>query len=162
MDFFEIFRGSHPMKKYVIVSYRLGPLGQTFSRELRMAAVLGFEQRLSEWQCEFVIPQFVLHETEEQQPHLPWFDKGVSQLHAANGITPKQRQAVIARLTQLYKKITPSNTLLAHQLAEEEEADLFKANKEGIVYYDNACLHRCKDLATHIAIIQDLAADGVA
>jgi hypothetical protein len=129
-----------------------------------MDVEMGFRERLEKWEADgdrFSIPSFVVSQVDEQQPQLKWFDKGVKERPGENGITKEHRMRVINRITQLYKKITPSNTLLAHQLADEEEDELFKANRASLVYYDNACLHRCKDLLTHSTICQELAAVGI-
>jgi hypothetical protein len=115
------------------------------------------EERVRAWQCEFVVPSFTVPETSEVQPQIPWFDAGPARLATRRDIPEARRLRRIEKLTKLYKKITPTNTLIAHQLAKEDEDRIFKQSSAAAFYDDTYLLH-FKGLLAHVEIIDSLAA----
>ena len=83
--------------------------------------------RLSQWSnplepSEIIIPDQPI----KDQPNLTWFDKSPSGLKTAHGINIPDRLNAQKKLSEVYKKIIPSNALLARLLAIEEESIIFK------------------------------------
>jgi hypothetical protein len=113
--------------------------------------------RVRAWQSEFIVPSFTVPETPEVQPQISWFDSGPARLARRKDIPEGHRIRRIEKLTKLYKSLTPTNTMVAHQLAKEDEDRIFRQSSSA-AFYDDAYFLHFKGVLAHVEIINSLAA----
>jgi hypothetical protein len=114
----------------------------------------GMSRRISEWaNADFSIPSFSLPEIVDEFPlHIPWFDSKPKPMTAGQGLPPDHRMKALKKLTSLYNKLAPSNALLIHELAKEEEDELFR-NNPTVISYNNAFMRRFQALSLQIELL---------
>jgi hypothetical protein len=109
--------------------------------------------RIASWEPDFSIPPFAMPEfSDEVQPHIPWFDAGQKPLTGTQDIPSEHRLKVTNKFVALYRKLTPSNALLLHQLSKEEEETLYKTHQTRSAY-DAGFVDRFRCLSIQIEFL---------
>ena len=95
-----------------------------------------FEERVKELQNGFNVCEFSdLDKKVEIIPEYKWVfkEKDMTPLKEKNGVDQVKRKKIREIFAKLYKKLIPSNSLLAYEIANEEEENFFNKTETDFI-----------------------------